>query len=89
MVRETRRLWDLISVGPAMVRDFEILGVRSVGGVGAAESGEAVRDFVPGGAATPGYLLSGCVSGGGGAGAGSAVAGGEMSVVVLEPGEEE
>jgi hypothetical protein len=31
MVKETRRLGDLISVGPAMVRDFEILGVRSVG----------------------------------------------------------
>jgi hypothetical protein len=31
MARETRQLKDLISVGPAMVRDFEILGVRSVG----------------------------------------------------------
>ncbi len=31
MARETRRLEDLISVGPAMVRDFGILGVRSVG----------------------------------------------------------
>jgi hypothetical protein len=31
MVRETRRLTDLISIGPAMLRDFEILGVRSVG----------------------------------------------------------
>jgi nucleotidyltransferase/DNA polymerase involved in DNA repair len=27
---EHRRLADLISVGPAMVRDFELLGVRSV-----------------------------------------------------------
>ncbi|MGA2431781.1 MAG: DUF4332 domain-containing protein [Candidatus Acidiferrum sp.] len=27
---ELRRLADLISVGPAMVRDFELLGVRSV-----------------------------------------------------------
>jgi hypothetical protein len=31
MVTKTRQLRDLISVGPAMVRDFEILGVRSVG----------------------------------------------------------
>lgn len=27
---KTRRLTDLISVGPAMLRDFELLGVRSV-----------------------------------------------------------
>src|ERR1700730_19134865 len=31
MAEEARRLADLISVGPAMLRDFEILGVRSVG----------------------------------------------------------
>src|SRR5271170_6750907 len=30
MPKESRRLADLISVGPAMVRDFELLGVRSV-----------------------------------------------------------
>jgi len=30
MKRETRRLQDLISVGPAMLRDFELLGIRSV-----------------------------------------------------------
>jgi hypothetical protein len=30
MQRESRRLGDLISVGPAMLRDFESLGVRSV-----------------------------------------------------------
>ena len=28
--RKTRRLQDLISVGPAMLRDFEMLGIRSV-----------------------------------------------------------
>lgn len=28
--RQERRLQDLISVGPAMVRDFELLGIRSV-----------------------------------------------------------
>ena len=27
---ETRRLQDLISIGPAMMRDFEILEIRSV-----------------------------------------------------------
>ncbi len=27
----TRRLGDLISIGPAMLRDFELLGVHSVG----------------------------------------------------------
>jgi hypothetical protein len=30
MQTEYRRLADLISVGPAMVRDFELLGVRNV-----------------------------------------------------------
>ena len=30
MTSDPRKLSDLISVGPAMVRDFEILGVRSV-----------------------------------------------------------
>jgi nucleotidyltransferase/DNA polymerase involved in DNA repair len=30
MPSETRQLHDLISVGPAMLRDFELLGVRSV-----------------------------------------------------------
>ena len=28
--RENKRLQDLISVGPAMLRDFELLGIRSV-----------------------------------------------------------
>lgn len=30
MARKTRALGDLISVGPAMLRDFELLGIRSV-----------------------------------------------------------
>jgi len=30
MATETRQLGDLISVGPAMLRDFEMLGIRSV-----------------------------------------------------------
>jgi nucleotidyltransferase/DNA polymerase involved in DNA repair len=30
MPRDTRQLQDLISIGPAMLRDFELLGVRSV-----------------------------------------------------------
>jgi hypothetical protein len=29
-MKESRRLGDLISIGPAMLRDFEKLGVRSV-----------------------------------------------------------
>jgi hypothetical protein len=31
MPTQKRQLDDLVSVGPAMVRDFEMLGVRSVG----------------------------------------------------------
>jgi hypothetical protein len=30
MHRAERRLQDLISIGPAMLRDFELLGIRSV-----------------------------------------------------------
>jgi hypothetical protein len=30
MNKKTRQLKDLISIGPAMMRDFELLGVRSV-----------------------------------------------------------
>ncbi|MCU1307557.1 MAG: hypothetical protein JWN45_2252 [Acidobacteriaceae bacterium] len=30
MVVKKRRLQDLISIGPAMLRDFELLGIRSV-----------------------------------------------------------
>jgi hypothetical protein len=30
MATETKQLGDLISVGPAMLRDFEMLGIRSV-----------------------------------------------------------
>ena len=28
--REERKLGDLISIGPAMLRDFELLGIRSI-----------------------------------------------------------
>jgi Pathogenicity locus len=31
MPTQGRRLQDLISVGPAIVRDFELMGIRSVG----------------------------------------------------------
>jgi len=30
MAKTTRQLSDLISIGPAMLRDFELLGIRSV-----------------------------------------------------------
>jgi len=30
---EKRRLEDLISVGPAILRDFELLGIRTMGGL--------------------------------------------------------
>ena len=30
MAAKTRELGDLISIGPAMLRDFELLGIRSV-----------------------------------------------------------
>jgi hypothetical protein len=30
MATTTRRLGDLVSIGPAMLRDFQMLGIRSV-----------------------------------------------------------
>ena len=30
MATDERRLGDLVSIGPAMLRDFELLGIRSV-----------------------------------------------------------
>jgi hypothetical protein len=33
MAEKTRKLGNLISVGPAMLRDFELLGIRSVAGL--------------------------------------------------------
>jgi len=34
MAGSTQRLGDLISMGPAMLRDFELLGIRSVAQLG-------------------------------------------------------
>jgi hypothetical protein len=89
MAGKTRRLADLISVGPAMVRDFEILGMRSVGEL-ARRSPERLYEKLC--RVAPQHQDICCLDvfrAAGGAGERSAVAGGEMSVVVLEPGEEE
>jgi len=34
MAKKTRNLGDLISIGPAMLRDFQLLGIRSVAALG-------------------------------------------------------
>jgi len=34
MAAQARKLADLISIGPAMLRDFELLGIRSVAQLG-------------------------------------------------------
>ncbi|HWC16353.1 MAG TPA: helix-hairpin-helix domain-containing protein [Terriglobales bacterium] len=39
----TRRLQDLISVGPAMVRDFQLLGIRSVAQLAQADPRKMYR----------------------------------------------
>ncbi len=39
-MRETRSLAELISVGPAMLRDFELLGIRSVAQLARANPGK-------------------------------------------------
>jgi nucleotidyltransferase/DNA polymerase involved in DNA repair len=43
MLIEERRLEDLISVGPAMLRDFERLGVRSVSQLARQDPGRLYR----------------------------------------------
>jgi hypothetical protein len=37
MAAATRQLKDLISIGPAMLRDFEMLGIRTVSGLADAD----------------------------------------------------
>jgi len=41
--RDERQLKDLISVGPAMLRDFELLGIRSVSQLAQANPKEMYR----------------------------------------------
>jgi len=41
-----RRLRDLVSIGPAMLKDFDLLGIRSVAQTGAAEAREPLREAV-------------------------------------------
>lgn len=43
MLTEERRLGDLISVGPAMLRDFERLGVRNVKQLSRQDPGKLYR----------------------------------------------
>lgn len=81
--RGTRKLRDLISVGPAMLRDFELLGIRSVAQLARSNPREMYRPLCELTGET-GHLLSRCLSGSGGAGARSAAADGEVRLVVLE-----
>jgi nucleotidyltransferase/DNA polymerase involved in DNA repair len=43
MEAKERKLQDLISIGPAMVRDFELLGVRSVADLARQDPDEMYR----------------------------------------------
>lgn len=43
MAAETTKLGDLISVGPAMVRDFELLGIRRVAQLAKADPEKMYR----------------------------------------------
>ena len=45
MANHERRLQDLISVGPAMLRDFEQLGIRSVKQLGRQDPARLYRKF--------------------------------------------
>jgi pathogenicity locus Cdd1 protein len=40
-----RRLCDLVSVGPAMLRDFELLGIRSVSQLARSDPKKMYRDL--------------------------------------------
>ena len=87
MATETRQLGDLISVGPAMLRDFEMLGIRSVEQLAEQDPRRMYerlgRKRGQAGPVRAGHLLRGR-----GAGAESALARRAMRVVVLEPQEE-
>ena len=82
---EERKLRDLVSIGPAMLRDFELLGVASVAQLSRRNPEKLYEKLCQIKGQTARHLLSGCFSRGRGAGAESAFAGGAMPMVVLEP----
>ena len=84
-----RQLQDLISIGPAMLRDFERLGIRSVPQARKATSQENVRAPAALNRAAPGYLRLGRFRGRRRPGAQSAPSRRALPVVVLEQEAEE
>ena len=77
-----RRLQDLISIGPAMLHDFELFGIRQT--TRRAKAAKNVRALTSLNQTASGCLCSGYVRSRGGPGKKSAVVRGTMSVVVLE-----
>jgi len=59
---DPRRLSDLISVGPAMLRDFEILGVRTVSQLARRNPERLYESLCRVAPAAPGHLLFGRLS---------------------------
>ena len=84
MPTEERKLRDLVSIGPAMLRDFELLGIASVAQLSKRNPDNLYEKLCqikrqPQDICCLDVFRAGC-----GAGAESAVASGAMRVVVLE-----
>ena len=87
MATAQRRLEDLVSVGPAIVRDFELLGIQSVAQLARRNPEKLYEQLCIKTGTSAGHLLPGCLSGGGGAGEESEASHGRAPVVVLEPAD--
>ena len=85
---ETRQLRDLVSVGPAMLKDFELLGISSVAQLRRRSPRRMYQELCRLWSATRSLLL-GCFCRRSGAGKGSRTPARAMSMVVLEQSAEE
>ena len=84
MAKVARQLADLISIGPAMLRDFELLGIRSVAHLARQNPRKLYEKLGRVARQHQDILRAGRVLRGRGAGAESAAGCGEVPVVVVE-----
>jgi len=86
MATTARQLGDLISIGPAMLRDFELLRIRSVAQLARQNSQRMYEKLGRVTGEASGHLRTGCFLRSGGSGKGFAAARGAMPVVVIGAG---
>ncbi len=84
-MKQTRLLGDLVSVGPAILRDLEVLGVRSVAALARRNPEKLYEESLRCHRPVARHLLSRCVPRGGGAGPQPQAPCETMQLVVLEP----